>query len=116
MENKIDKKNNVEKKKDLNVIDILNQNPEVHKFLDNHSSRLRIARASVFNIPLITISWIIYLCSINFSISWSSVTSVITILFIGILLTYASYKSWERRKRVYSNYIKRAYEIVEKCK
>ena len=114
LEKKIDKKNNVVKKKgSKNVIDILHDNPNTHKFLDNHFSRVRIARATLFNLPLITLSIIIFLFSNDLDFSWEKILNGSIILLLGGVLTIASFKSWVKRKKVYSNYVRRAYELLD---
>lgn len=115
IESKIDKKHNKEEThKKFNVIDILNSNPETHEYLDNHFSRLRIARATLFNLPLITISLIVLMFAPKFCFSTELLIKSIVILLLGTILTLTAYKSWVYRKIVYRKYINRAYDLIEK--
>jgi hypothetical protein len=95
------------------VIDILFKNPELHKFLDNQYARYRIVRATLFNLPIITVvlTISIILCYRN-----EQVNAYMLGLFVfiaGSILTLITYRAWKARLAVYNEYLEKAYERTE---
>lgn len=100
-----------EELKDVSVIKILHENPEVQKFLDNHYSRLRIAKATIINIPLIylTIScWLVKSPEIS---SLPNSASQIILLFVMALAFLLSMDSYRLRNKTYRNYLKQTLKL-----
>lgn len=97
--------------KDVSVIKILHDNPEVQKFLDNHYSRLRIARATIISIPLIfgTASCLLFK---NPEISsLPNCTSQITLWLIMVIAFVLSIHSYRLRNKTYRNYLKETLKL-----
>lgn len=98
-----------------NVIDILCKFPEIHKFLDNLYGRYRIVRATLFNIPLITINGCITIFLSRERIE-NYILILLFIFFLGVTLTLLTYIAWKARKKSYGGYLERAYELVNENK
>ncbi len=98
------------------TINILNFDKEIHKFLDSQYARLRIARATVFNLPLITISICTYILSNNKQIDTKVCTALFFVLLIGFILTIFSYYGWKSRNKVYWGYIKNTLSLLDNIK
>lgn len=98
------------------IIEILGSDIEIHKFLDNHYERLRIARGTLFNLPFITISACCFICTNNVTIKISSCTALIIIITVGILFTLLAFISWKSRNDKYLKYIKETEVRLNKVK
>jgi hypothetical protein len=93
---------------------ILNKSSDIYAQLEYTRSRLRIARASVFNFALMTIAGLLFIwfqAGKFLSIRNLIISSVVTFL-VGIILTYASYQSWIGLIKSYSISTIRAYELL----
>ena len=98
------------------VISILNYDKDVQKFLDSQYARLRIARATVFNLPLITVSICTYILSNHIQIETPICIAIFLVLSIGIILTIVAYYGWKSRNKVYWGYIKETLKLIDKKK
>lgn len=96
------------------VIRILSYDKELHKFLDSQYARLRIARATVFNLPLITISICTYILLNNIKIENSTCLAVFLVFTFGIILTAFAFFGWIKRNKVYWGYIEETVKLIEK--
>jgi hypothetical protein len=82
---------------------ILNKSSDIYAQLEYTRSRLRIARASVFNFALMTIAGLLFI--------WFQAGKFLSIRNL-IILTYASYQSWIGLIKSYSISTIRAYELL----
>lgn len=97
--------------KDVSVIKILHDNPEIQKFLDNHYSRLRIARATIISIPLLfgTAScWLFKNPEISSLPICASQIALWIIMAIAFVLAIHSYRL---RNKTYRNYLKETMKL-----
>jgi hypothetical protein len=96
-----------------NMIDILYKHPETHKFLDNLYARYRIVRATLFNLPIITL---ILTLSIIFVYKNNNINSLALgsiVFIIGSLLTLLTFHAWRARLKSYKKYLDKAFELCE---
>ena len=89
-------------------LQILMQNDAVAKFLDYQRSRLRVARATAFNLFLIIVTGIVFLFTrTDFStstIAWSA--------FVGIVLLALSLYAALRIEKAQTKNLKKAYDMI----
>jgi hypothetical protein len=93
---------------------ILHKSSDIYAQLEYTRSRLRIARASVFNFALTTIASLLFVwfqLGQFFSTPNLIVAGVITFV-IGAILTFASYQSWMGLVKSYSISTIRAYMLL----
>ncbi len=102
-----------ETKDGLNVINILHKNPEIHKFLDSQFSRYRLVRATLFNLPIITIVLTISILIFYYNEKVNTTLLGSFVLIFGILLTLITYKAWKARLDQYKKYVFKAYELLK---
>jgi len=95
------------------VISILSYDKEIQKFLDNQYARLRIVRATIYNLPLITIAACCFILKNETEVKLPSSLIILLILLMGIGLTIIAYYSWKRRNKVYWGYIKETLKIID---
>jgi hypothetical protein len=98
------------------VISILAHDKEIQKFLDNQYARLRIVRATVFNLPLITIATCCYILTNPIDSKLTLCSMILLILLIGTILTTAAFCSWKSRNKVYWGYISETLKIIDSKK
>ena len=93
---------------------ILHKSSDIYAQLEYIRSRLRIARASIFNFILLTIASLLFVW-LQFGKSYPAqhlfIVSII-ILIIGAVLTIASYQSWIGLVKSYSISTTRAYTLL----
>jgi multisubunit Na+/H+ antiporter MnhG subunit len=97
------------------IIRILSFNHEIQKYIDNQYSRLRIARATVCNLPLITIAVCCFAFNNVTSLKLSLCATIFGISGMGTLLTVLSIIGWYRRKNDYFRYVKETKIIIDKA-
>ena len=92
----------------------LHKSSEIYAQLEYIRSRLRIARASVFNFALTTIAFLllIWLQLKNFLSNQNLLIASLLALVIGLILTIASYLSWKGLVKSYSISTFRAYTLL----
>lgn len=95
------------------IIHFIGADVEIHKFLNNAYERLRIARGTLFNLPLITISTIIFLSQNSLAAIPNTCSAIVAISIIGIVLIWLSYMSWNKRNETYLNHITQAQERLK---
>ncbi len=108
----VDEKNTY---KNVSVIKIIHKHEEIHNYLDSQYARLRIARATVINLPLITIFLCLFIWRNNFNY-YIYDYAILYILLIGITLTIFSVFSWRRRNKNYIKYINEILQIIQENK
>lgn len=93
---------------------ILHKSSNIYAQLEYIRSRLRIARAAVFNFILATIAALLFVL-LQFGKSFTVLNLVMLcagILIIGAILTFASYQSWMGLVKSYSISTIRAYALL----
>jgi len=93
---------------------ILHKSSDVYAQLEYIRSRLRIARASVFNFMLMTLALLLFVW-FQFGKSFTVQNLIIlcaVILVIGAILTFASHQSWMGLVKSYSISTIRAYTLL----
>jgi hypothetical protein len=93
---------------------ILNKSSDIYAQLEYTRSRLRIARASVFNFALTTIAALLFIWfqADKFLSTRNVIIACFVAFLIGAILTYASYQSWIGLIKSYSISTIRAYELL----
>ena len=93
---------------------ILHKSSDIYAQLEYIRSRLRIARASIFNFILLTLAVLLFVW-LQLAKSFTTQNLIIifaSILIIGAILTLASYQSWLGLVRSYSISTTRAYTLL----
>lgn len=90
---------------DFESIKIIAGDPTVHKYLDNHHQRMKIARGTLFNLPLLTISAIVFILNVNVALIVSKSEMVWTTLIFGIALFILAWISWKERNKRYLEFV-----------
>jgi hypothetical protein len=93
---------------------ILHKSSDIYAQLEYIRSRLRIARASVFNFILMTIAVLVFVW-LQFGKSIPTQNSILiyaSTLVVGAILTLASYQSWRGLVTSYSISTIRAYTLL----
>lgn len=93
---------------------ILHKSSNIYAQLEYIRSRLRIARAAVFNFILATIAALLFVL-LQFEKAFTVLNLVMLcagILIIGAILTFASYQSWMGLVKSYSISTIRAYALL----
>ena len=110
----------VDKQKDLPTFltmryYILNKSPNIYAQLEYTRSRLRIARASVFNFALTTIAVLLFLFFQGSSLvsTQNLIIAIAITSLIGILLTLSSYQAWAALIKSYSISTTIAYTLLK---
>lgn len=96
------------------VIDILFHDKEVQKFLDNQYQRLRIARATVFNLPMLTISWCSFILTNDVTGKFGTCATTFIVLAFGSFMTILALLGWKARDKTYWGYIKETLPHLDK--
>jgi hypothetical protein len=95
------------------IISILHFDKDTHAYLDSQYARLRISKATIINIPLITFSACCFLINNNVPLKLNTCAAIFTILSFGIIFTILSIISYWKRNKVYWGYIQRTNQIIE---
>lgn len=93
---------------------ILNEGEGMAKFLDYQRSRLRIARATIFNLLLIIIAGLIYIVrNNNLPQGGKGILTIIIIIVAGAILTAIVFNTTRRLDRAQYKTLNEAYEIIK---
>ena len=93
---------------------VLHKSSDIYAQLEYTRSRLRIARASVFNFALTTIAAMLFVWFQlgKFSPTSNPIVACAITFIIGAILTFASYQSWVGLVKSYSISTIRAYTLL----
>jgi hypothetical protein len=107
----------IEKKlsKKISVIRILARNPELHRYLDSHYSRLRITKAAILNIIPISvgISILIYQGKIPVLNTDCISIYIFTLNLISMAILWLSICSYKKRMITYWKYLHHAQKEIK---
>lgn len=96
------------------VISILSFDKDIQIFLDNQYARLRIARATLINLPFITISLCCFVMTNSINLRHPLFQSIIAILVVGTIMTILSLIGWKERNKTYWGYIQETLRKIDK--
>jgi hypothetical protein len=92
---------------------ILSKSSDVYEQLEYARSRLRIARASIFNFALTTVAAVL-LVWFQFGKAlgdYRLIACIITVV-VGVALTWVSYQAWEALSKTYTVNTMRAFKVL----
>jgi hypothetical protein len=104
-----------ERLKGISTIQILHHSPEIHGFLDNHYSRLRIMRAVILHSPMLGLISIALLLGSDRDSCAKFVVGFLIVAFTGLFI-FISLHSYKLRNRVYINYLAEAKRCMKRKK
>ncbi len=93
------------------TIKIIEKTPSAHEYLENQFARLRISKSTVVNLPLITISTLIFINKNNFEEMLFPYANFI-ILILGIIFSILAFYSWRQRNNIYLKYILQVNQLI----
>lgn len=109
---KFKSKEEIEVYKNISTIEMSEKIPTAHKYLENQYARLRIARSTLINIPVITLTSVIFILVNKFENLFLPY-GLISISIVGVTLTILSYFSWKKRNSTYINYLIQAKKLIK---